>query len=89
MDELTKAWSCLNLSKCKGSNFCIKEEQAATEFVVAAKFITKRALNLDAIAKTLTPLWRSKNGFKIKKECDHVVLFTFDNKSEMEKVLAA
>lgn len=89
MDELTKAWSCLNLSECEGSNFCIKEEQAATEFVVAAKFLTKRALNLDAIAKTLTPLWRSKNGFKIKKECDHVVLFTFDSKSEMEKVLAA
>ena len=89
MDELTKAWSCLNLSECEVLNFCIKEEQAATEFVVAAKFITKCALNLEAIAKTLTPLWRSKNGFKIKKEGDHVVLFTFDSKSEMEKVLAA
>ena len=29
------------------------------------------------------------NGFKIKKEGDHVVLFTFDNKEEMEKVIGA
>ena len=50
--------------------------------------MTKGALNIDAIGKTFTPLWRSKNGFKIKKENDHVVLFSFDDKSEMEKVIA-
>lgn len=60
-----------------------------TEFILAVKFLTKHALNIDAIAKTFTSLWRSTNGFKIKKEGDHVVLFTFDDKSEMEKVLAA
>ena len=60
-----------------------------TEFILAAKFFTKRALNIEAIAKTFTPLWRSKNGFRIKKESDHVVLFSFDKKSEMEKVMEA
>ena len=59
------------------------------EFILVVKFLTKRALNIDAIAKTFTSLWRSTNGFKIKKEGDHLVLFTFDDKSEMEKVLAA
>ena len=51
--------------------------------------MTKRALNIDAIAKTFSPIWRARNGFKVQKEGDHVVLFTFDNKTEMEKVLAA
>lgn len=59
-----------------------------TESILVAKFLTKRAFNIDAIAKTFTPLWRSKNGFKIKNEGDHVVLFTFDDKCEMEKVFA-
>ena len=27
--------------------------------------------------------------FKVKKEGDHVVLFTFDNKEELDKILAA
>ena len=67
MEELTKSWSCLTLLECEGSNFCIKEEQVATEFILATKFLTKRALNIDAIAKTFTPLWRLTNGFKIKK----------------------
>ena len=88
MEELTKNWNNLTLSECEGSNFRIKEDQAKTEFILVAKFLTKRALNIDAIAKTFTPLWRSKNGFKIKKESDHVVLFSFDDKSEMEKVIA-
>uniref|UniRef100_A0A7N2RAN0 DUF4283 domain-containing protein n=1 Tax=Quercus lobata TaxID=97700 RepID=A0A7N2RAN0_QUELO len=89
MEELTRTWNSLTLSDCECSNFRIKEEQAKTEFVLAAKFLTKRALNIDAIAKTFTPLWRSRNGFKIKKESDHVVLFSFDDKNEMEKIMAA
>ena len=88
IEELTKTWNNITLAEYEGSNFCIKEEQAKTEFILAAKFLTKRALNIDAITKTFTPIWRSKNGFKIKKESDHVVLFTFDDKSEMEKVMA-
>ena len=89
MEDLTRSWSCLTLSECEGSNLRISEEQAVTEYILAAKFLTKRALNIDALAKTFTPLWKSVNGFKIKKEGDHVVLFTFDNKEEMEKVIEA
>uniref|UniRef100_A0A7N2MGE8 DUF4283 domain-containing protein n=1 Tax=Quercus lobata TaxID=97700 RepID=A0A7N2MGE8_QUELO len=89
MEELTKTWNSLTLSKCEGSNFRIKEEEAKTEFILAAKFLTKKALNIEAIAKTFTPLWRSKNDLRIKKESDHVVLFSFDDKSEMEKVMEA
>ena len=89
MEELTKTWNSLTLSECEGSNFHINEDQAKTEFILAAKFLTKRALNIEAIAKTFKPIWRSKNGFKIKKESEHVVLFTFDDKCEMEKIMAA
>ena len=89
MEELTKTWNGLTLSECEGLNFHIKEDQVKTEFILAAKFLTKRALNIDAIAKTFKPIWRSKNGFKIKKESEHVVLFTFDDKNEMEKIMAA
>ena len=47
----------------------------------------KRALNVEAIAKKFTPIWRMKNGFRVTKESDHVVLFTFDNQTNLEQVL--
>ena len=64
MEELTKTWNNLTLPECEGSNLHITEEQAKTKFILAAKFLTKRALNIDAIAKTFTPIWRSKMASK-------------------------
>ena len=63
----------------EGSRVSITEEEAVSDFVLAVKFLTKLALNVEAIAKTLTPKWRMKNGFRVTKESNHVVLFTFDN----------
>lgn len=89
MEDRTKSWSCLTLSDVEGLNLRLTEEEAVTEYVLEAKFLTKRALNIEAIAKTFSPIWRARNGFKVQKKGDHVVLFTSDNKTEMEKVLAA
>ena len=87
MEDLTKSWSCLTLSESEGSDLRLTEEQAVVEFILMAKFLTKCALNIDAIAKTFTPNWRSKNGFKVKKEGDHVLLFSFDDRNEMENII--
>lgn len=46
-----------------------------------------RALNIEAFAKTFTPILRSKNGFKVTKEGDHVVLYTFDNQDDLDGIL--
>ena len=86
MDELAKSWSCLTLSNVEGSHLSITKVKAVSDFVLATKFLTKRALNVEAIAKTFTPLWRMKNEFRVTKESDHVVLFTFDNQTDMERV---
>ena len=44
---------------------------------------------MEIIAKTFTPLWRGKNGFKIQSFGDHKILFTFDNKEDVDKILEA
>ena len=61
MEELAKSWSCLTLLNVEGSQVSITEEEAIPEFVLAAKFLTKRVLNVETIAKTFTPIWRMKN----------------------------
>ena len=82
MEALSKQWKSF-------SGLCLKKEQASSEFSIAARFLTKRPLNIDAIAKTFTPLWRAKSGFKVKHIEEHVILFSFDNKADVDRILAA
>lgn len=87
MDDLTKHWSSLSLSEREGQGFQLNREQAINEHGIVARFLTKRPLNIDAIANTFTPLWRSKSGFKIKSIGDHLILFSFENPMDVDHIL--
>ena len=65
MEKLMGSWDKLSLSESKGSKFDLKDEAGAEEHVLAAKFLTRRALNMEAIAKTFTLLWKTRKGFEI------------------------
>ena len=85
MDELTSNWNCLTLSDREGPSCCLDDELSSQEFFLATKFLTKRVVNVDAITKTFTPLWRSRNGFQVRNLGNNMVLFMFDNKEEVDK----
>ena len=36
---------------------------------------------------TFNPIWRPKNGFKVRNMGNHTILFIFDNEEEVEKIL--
>ena len=55
-------------------------------YTIATKFLTKRALNTEAITKTFNSIWRSKNGFKVRNVGNHILLFVFDNEEEVERI---
>ncbi|KAL0011141.1 hypothetical protein SO802_006249 [Lithocarpus litseifolius] len=87
MEEITKHWSMLSLSEKEGSGLHLRKEQAIAEYAIAARFLTKRPLNIEAIANTFTPLWRAKSGFKIKNLGNHLILFSFDNLGDVDRIL--
>ena len=87
MEDITKHWSSLSLSEKEGSGLRLRKEQAIVEFAIAARFLTKRPLNIEAIANTFTPLWRAKSGFKIKNLGNHLMLFSFDNMGDVDRIL--
>ena len=88
MKDLTRQWNGLSLTHQEEPKFQLNNDLATTEYIIAAKFLTKRSLNIEAIAATFKPLWRSRNGFKVKNMGNHVILFTFDNEAEVETIMA-
>ena len=88
MNDLTKQWNRLFLSSREGPKFCLQKDLATAKYIIAAKFLIRRALNIDAIAATFKTLWRSKNGFKVKNLGSHIVLLTVDNRLDVDIILS-
>ena len=88
IDNLAKHWQKLSLNDREDENLELPEENSSNEVILAAKFLTKRALSVETIIITFSPLWRSVKGFEVRKARDHVLLFMFENKEEAEKILS-
>jgi len=80
MEDITNSWNKLSLSEREGSEFKFQAQHISREFSIVAKFFTPRILNVEAVARTFTLIWRSKNGFQIQNLGDHKLLYIFDNK---------
>nr|XP_023917378.1 uncharacterized protein At4g02000-like [Quercus suber]POF04428.1 uncharacterized protein CFP56_32041 [Quercus suber] len=87
MEELTKKCDNLSLSTWEGKKVVLSKKNQVKECVIAAKFFTKRALNIEAVARTFRPLWRTKASFHITNVGDNILLFTFDLEVDAVKVL--
>ena len=89
MESLTNQWRNLSLDERDGGKLSIKKNKANLEFTIATKFLTTQVLNTEAIVRTFNPLWCSRNGFKVREAGEHIKLFVFDNKEEVEKIMAS
>ena len=89
MDDLTKHWNCLSLSEREGGDICINNDRCSKEYIIAARFLTQRALNMDAVARNFKPLWWAENRFRVSNEGEHRVLFVFDNESDVDCILSS
>lgn len=65
----------------------LSNNQRVSEHVLVAKFLTRRALNMEVVARIFRPLWRTKESFHITNAGNNVLLFAFDLEVDVEKVL--
>ena len=86
MEDITKSWDNLSLNEREGSDFTLKDNLRSSEFITAAKFLTRRALNLEVVARTFRQLWKSVSGFKIRSIEDHIVLFVFSSQLDVTRI---
>ena len=87
MDSLAEAWTRLSLSKREGEVFNFENQVCRKEYTLAAKFFTKRALNIEVVAHILKPLWRTRQDFEIQDMGNHILLFVFENEVDANQVL--
>ena len=59
MEKISKRWQKLSLTDTEGDKFDLSKEKKIPEFVLAGKFFTWRAINIEAFAKMFRPLWRT------------------------------
>ena len=79
----------MSLNDWERGKVSLNKEQSSAEYFIATKFLTNRALNINAVIRTFSPLWRAMNGFKVRNVGDHILMFVFDNKKEVEKIFAS
>lgn len=77
MEDLTKRWGKMSLDDREGGRACLKKELGTDEYIIVVKFQTRRALNIEVSIQTFSPLWRSRNGFKVRSAGGYIILFVF------------
>ena len=87
MEDLTRKCDNLSLSKWEGKKVVLSKKNQKLVRVLAVIFFTKRALNIEAVARMFRPLWRTKASFHITNVGDNILLFTFDQEVDAVKVL--
>ena len=87
METLVKKWVNMSLDDREGGEVQLNVIERSKNVTIAAKFLTKQALNTEAVIRTFNPIWQSKNGFKVCNVGNHIILFIFDNEEEVEKIL--
>ena len=87
MEDLSTHWKKLSLSESEENRVALRIERKKRDFILAGKFFTRRSLNVEAVAKTFTPLWRTKGGFNVTVSGENVLLFAFELEVDAERVI--
>uniref|UniRef100_A0A2N9GZI9 Reverse transcriptase domain-containing protein n=1 Tax=Fagus sylvatica TaxID=28930 RepID=A0A2N9GZI9_FAGSY len=87
MDSLEAQWEKFTLSEAEGDTADLVSTTDQPKSYLAAKFLTRRALNAEAVARTFTPLWRTDHGFTIRDMNENRLVFIFEDEADRERVM--
>ena len=88
MDNLSALWEFFSLTEFEGNTYHVDNGGLDGKFLLAARFFTGRALNMEAVAQTFKLLWHTKKGFEVRDMGNHRVLFLFSEESDIDRVVA-
>uniref|UniRef100_A0A2N9F204 Reverse transcriptase domain-containing protein n=1 Tax=Fagus sylvatica TaxID=28930 RepID=A0A2N9F204_FAGSY len=87
MESLEGLWEKFSLSENEGNLVDLISTADQPKSCLATKFLTRRALNAEAVARTFKPLWRTDHGFTIRDMNDNILVFAFEDEADRERVM--
>lgn len=87
MDAITTKCANIKLSEKERSEVDLAPPGVDQGLVIAGKFYTKRRVNLEAIGRALRSVWRTKQDFEVSDLGENRVLFSFQIKEDLDRVL--
>lgn len=82
-------------NRCAGLKLLVKEDVEVTIHapltedgpILIRKFCTKRKINMESVVRVLRLVWRAEHNFKASDLGENKVMFLFQSKDDMERVL--
>ena len=87
MAGLDEMWARFSLSEEEERGAEVSRQEDVMIHRLAGKFLTKRVLNVDAVARTFKPLWKPIGELKIRDVGDNILLFEFEDSLDLQRVL--
>ena len=87
MEEITNRCAKLKLSLKEDVEVAIHAPMPKEGPVLIGKFCTKRKINLESVARVLRSVWRAKHNFEVSDLGENKVMFLFQSKDDMDRVL--
>ena len=82
MEDINREWNKLTLSEREEKDIDhLGKQKTEREYILAAKFLSRRVLNIENVSRAFRPLWRTQKGFRIRKAGEHKLLFVFDSEN--------
>ncbi len=87
MEDIDGLWKRFSLQDQEDDKFDLSSMTQQNKPTLAAKFFTRRTINVEAVARTFKPLWQTKRSFSLQDVGDNMALIEFDDRSDLERVL--
>ena len=87
MEEIIDRCAKLKLSLREDVEVAIQAPLTKDGPVLIGKFCTKRKINLESVAKVLKLVWRAEHNFEVSDLGENKVMFLFQSKDDMDRVL--
>nr|POE55977.1 hypothetical protein CFP56_62806 [Quercus suber] len=87
MAGLEEMWARFSLSEEEDRGAEVRGQEEAIVHRLAGKFLTKRVINVEAVARTFKPLWKPGGELKIRDVGDNILIFEFEDSLDLERVL--